>query len=53
MVQELGLCGFTAMARVQFLVRKLRSCKAHGAAKKQTNNKKNKQNTHTTQTKKF
>ena len=52
-VQWLGLCGFTAMARVQFLVRKPRSSRHIVQPKnKQTNNKKNKQNTHTHNTNK-
>ena len=47
MVRWLGLCGFAAVARVQALVRKLRSCKACGAAKKQANKQKQKQTKHT------
>ena len=46
MVQWLGLCGFAAVARFQALVRKLRSCKARGAAKKQANKQQQKQTKH-------
>ena len=41
-VQWLGLSAFTAMARVQSLVRELRSCKLLGVAKKINKIKQNK-----------
>ena len=46
-VQWLRICASNAGAQVQFLVRKPRSCKAHSAAKKQTNKQQEKQTKHT------